>query len=188
MLHEYEPALGCTGGVGGATAGQHTMSEARAELPPEIGPAGAPASSLTSAAAVYGLLATLLRRAPRDISLTALATLSTLDRTGTRRITELAAIEGVTQPSMTTLIAGLERSGLVQRRGDPNDRRVSLVTLTEAGRQYIVHRRQAGTEAFAALVSELSPREAAALAAAVPALTRLRDLDNEQRDAVLRRA
>jgi DNA-binding MarR family transcriptional regulator len=156
-------------------------------------PAGLPRrdiaeASLVSAAAVYGLLATLLRRAPRDISLTALATLATLDRTGTKRITELAAMEGVTQPSMTTLIAGLEKSGLVERRGDPSDKRVSLVSLTDTGREYIRHRRQAGTEAFAMLVSELPPDEAAALAAAVPALVRLRELDNEQRDAVLRRA
>ncbi|HEX3963763.1 MAG TPA: MarR family transcriptional regulator [Trebonia sp.] len=142
--------------------------------------------SLTSAAAVYGLLTTLLRRAPRDISLTSLATLSTLDRAGAKRITELAAIEGVTQPSMTTLIAGLEKAGLVERSGDPNDRRVSMVSLTVAGRDYIRHRRQVGTETFATLVSELPPDEAAALAAAVPALVRLREIDNQQRDALPR--
>jgi DNA-binding MarR family transcriptional regulator len=145
-------------------------------------------TSLASAAAVYGLLATLLRRVPRDISLTSLATLSTLDRTGTKRITELAAIEGVTQPSMTTLIASLEKQGLVTRTGDPRDKRVSLVSLTEVGRQYMLHRRRAGTEAFTALVSQLPPEDAAALFAAVPALTRLRDLDHAERDATLRRA
>jgi DNA-binding MarR family transcriptional regulator len=144
-------------------------------------------SSLAAAAAVYGLLASLLRRAPRDISLTSLSTLSTLDRTGTKRITELAAIEGVTQPSMTTLIAGLERQGLVERAGDPRDKRVSLVSLTEAGREYMVQRRKVGTDAFATLVSQLPPDDAAALAAAIPALDRLRALDNEQRDALLRR-
>jgi DNA-binding MarR family transcriptional regulator len=142
---------------------------------------------LAIAAAVYGLLASLLRRAPRDISLTSLSTLSTLDRTGTKRITELAAIEGVTQPSMTALIASLERQGLVERAGDPKDRRVSLVSLTEAGRAYMVQRRKAGTDAFATLVSQLPPEEAATLAAAIPALERLRALDNEQRDALLRR-
>jgi DNA-binding MarR family transcriptional regulator len=144
-------------------------------------------SSLATAAAVYGLLTSLLRRVPRDISLTSLSTLSTLDRTGTKRITELAAIEGVTQPSMTTLIASLERQGLVERAGDPKDKRVSLVSLTEAGREYMVQRRKAGTEAFATLVSQLPPDEVAALAAAIPALERLRALDNEQRDALLRR-
>src|SRR5258708_32797279 len=117
--------------------------------------------SLVSAVAVYGLLATLLRRAPRDISLTSLATLSTLGRAGAKKITELAAIEGITQPSMTTLIAGLEKAGLVERSGDPNDRRVSMVSLTSAGFDYIQRRRNASTEAFATLVSELPPDEAA---------------------------
>jgi DNA-binding MarR family transcriptional regulator len=143
--------------------------------------------SLAAAGAVYGLLASLLRRAPRDISLTSLSTLSTLNRAGTRRITELAAIEGVTQPSMTTLIASLERQGLVERSGDPRDKRVSLVSLTEAGREYMVQRRKAGIEAFSTLVSQLPPEEAATLAAAIPALERLQALDNEQRDALLRR-
>jgi DNA-binding MarR family transcriptional regulator len=143
--------------------------------------------SLASAAAIYGMVSMLLRRVPRDISLTSLATLSTLNRTGTKRITELAAIEGVTQPSMTTLIASLEKQGLVTRTGDPNDKRVSLVSLTEAGQQYLLQRRQAGTEAFAVLVSQLPPDEAAALSAAVPALMRLRDLDQAERDATLRR-
>jgi|tagenome__1003787_1003787.scaffolds.fasta_scaffold19045522_1 DNA-binding MarR family transcriptional regulator len=144
-------------------------------------------SSLATAAAVYGLLASLLRRVPRDISLTSLATLSTLNRTGTKRITALAAIEGVTQPSMTTLIASLERQGLVERAGDPRDKRVCLVSITEAGREYMGQRRKAGTEAFATLVSQLPPDEAATLAAAIPALERLQALDNEQRDALLRR-
>ena len=143
-------------------------------------------ASQASAAAVYGLLATLLRRAPRDISLTSLATLSTLDRAGTKRITELAAIEGVTQPSMTTLIASLEKQGLVDRAGDPKDKRVSLVSLTPAGQVYLTHRRQAGVDAFATLVSELPEDEATALAAAVPALVHLLELDQQQRDAMAR--
>lgn len=143
-------------------------------------------ATVASATAVYGLLATLLRRAPRDITLTSLATLSTLDRTGTKRVTELAAIEGVTQPSMTALVANLEKHGLVVRGGDPADKRVCLVSITDAGRRYMIQRRQAGTEAFAGLVSQLPPEEAAALAAAIPALERLRALDNAQRDAMLR--
>jgi DNA-binding MarR family transcriptional regulator len=144
-------------------------------------------ASLAPAAAVYGLVSTLLRRVPRDISLTSLATLSTLGRTGAKRITELAAIEGVTQPSMTTLIASLEKQGLVVRSGDPNDKRVSLVSITETGRRYILQRRRTGTEAFAVLISQLPADEAAALSAAVPALTRLRDLDQAERDAAARR-
>ena len=135
-----------------------------------------------SAGALYALLATLLRRVPRDLSLTSLATLSTLNRTGPRRITDLAAIEGVTQPSMTVLVTALERGGLVARHSDPADGRVTLVALTAEGSRYLHSRRSAGTDALARLVDKLAPGEAAALAAAIPALQHLRDLDNEQRD------
>nr|WP_310794845.1 MarR family transcriptional regulator [Streptomyces sp. TLI_171] len=44
------------------------------------------------------------------------STLATLYRSGLRRITELAAIEGVTQPAMTVLVRVMEESGLVEPR------------------------------------------------------------------------
>ena len=46
-----------------------------------------------------------------DLSLTAAATLATLQRSGPARLTELAVAEGVSQPSMTALIARLGRAG-----------------------------------------------------------------------------
>jgi len=138
--------------------------------------------SIRSADAVYGLLASLLRHSSRDLSLTSLATLSTLNRTGPRRVTDLAAVEGVTQPSVTTLVTNLERAGLVERRSDSADRRVVLVAITEAGTDYLHSRRQASIEVFSRIIDQLAPADAAALAAAVPALQRLRALDDEQRD------
>jgi DNA-binding MarR family transcriptional regulator len=127
--------------------------------------------------ALYGLAVVALRRRSRDISLTAAATMSTIDRTGPRRLTELAAVEGVAQPSMTSLVTGLERGGLVERRPDPNDGRVVLVALTDAGRAHLKARRESGAEWFATLVGELSEEDASALATALPALNRLRELE-----------
>ncbi len=51
------------------------------------------------------------------------------------RITELAALEGVTQPAITLLVNRLEERGWVERIADPNDKRVVLVGLTAAGRE-----------------------------------------------------
>jgi DNA-binding MarR family transcriptional regulator len=133
-------------------------------------------------AALYALVSGVVRRTPREMSLTSLSTLSTLDRTGPRRITDLAVTEGVTQPTMTVLVRVLERLGWVERRGDPTDRRVTLVAITEAGSGYIRARRRAGAEAFEQLIDKLPPDEAAALAAAIPALEHLRDLDDQQRE------
>jgi DNA-binding MarR family transcriptional regulator len=139
-------------------------------------------SSIRTADAVYGLLSSLIRHMPRDLSLTSTATLATLNRTGPRRITDLAAIAGTTQPSVTALVSNLERAGFVERRSDPADKRVVLVAITAAGSEYIRTRRRTNIEAYAQLVDALPPDEAAALAAAIPALEHLRELDDARRD------
>ncbi len=71
--------------------------------------------------------------APDGLSLTAAATLGSLQRRGPQRITALAAAQGVTQPSMTQLLRRLEDAGLVARVAEPTDGRVVLVQLTAAG-------------------------------------------------------
>jgi DNA-binding MarR family transcriptional regulator len=136
--------------------------------------------------ALHRLLAATIRRSPREMGLTALSTLSTLDRSGPRRITDLAAVEGVTQPSMTALVSVLEGSEFVVRLTDPTDKRVVLVAITDSGFQYLRARRQAGAEAFALLIDKLPSEEVKALAAASGALKHLLELDEEQRDSVAR--
>ncbi|MEW2250527.1 MarR family transcriptional regulator [Streptomyces sp. NPDC006975] len=116
------------------------------------------------------------------MSLTSAATLATLDRTGPRRITDLAVTEGVTQPAMTVLVRVMEKDGLVERRGDPSDKRVTLVCLTEAGASYVRARRQAGAQAFARLIDKVSHEEAEALVAALPALLHLATLDGQDQE------
>lgn len=131
--------------------------------------------------ALYGLATRAVRRLPRDLSLTSAATLATLAKTGPRRITELAAAEGVTQPAMTVLVRVMEKSGLVERKGDPSDKRVTLVCLTEAGTSYVRTRHQAGVDAYARLIDELTADEVEALTAALPALLHLAELENHAR-------
>jgi len=101
-------------------------------------------SQIAIGEALYGLVTLAVKNGPREISLTAASTLATLDRTGARRLTDLAVIEGVTQPSMSVLVTGLEAAGLAERRPDPADKRVVLVGLTPAGVEYIHARRRAG--------------------------------------------
>jgi DNA-binding MarR family transcriptional regulator len=52
---------------------------------------------------------------------------------GPKRVTELAEIEGLAQPTTTVLLKQLERNGWVQRGPDPRDRRAVLVSLTPEG-------------------------------------------------------
>ncbi|WTE65438.1 MarR family transcriptional regulator [Streptomyces sp. NBC_01615] len=142
----------------------------------------APGASAAIGAALYGLATRAARRLPRDMSLTSAATLATLDRTGPRRITDLAAVEGVTQPAMTALVRVMEESGLVERRGDASDKRVTLACLTEAGASYVRTRRQAGVHAFERLIRELTGDEVEALVAALPALKHLAELESQDRE------
>jgi DNA-binding MarR family transcriptional regulator len=137
--------------------------------------------SRTIGRALYGLIAAAVRSQPRDLSLTSLSTLATLESTGPRRITDLASTEGVMQPSMTALVSTLERSGLVERRRDLSDRRVALVALTPDGTDYIRAKREAGVEEFAELIDTLPADEAEPLFAALTAITHLQRLDEARR-------
>src|SRR5215468_2950668 len=106
----------------------------------------------------------------RDLSLTAVAVLASLDRGGPQRITTMAAAEGVSQPSMTQLVQRLEQRGLVSRGSDPSDGRVALVSLTEEGRAVLAARRQRNARRIADLLADLPEDDVGALASALAAV------------------
>ncbi|WP_320672680.1 MarR family winged helix-turn-helix transcriptional regulator [Patulibacter defluvii] len=116
----------------------------------------------------------LLRRADSDLSRSSAGVLAALAE-GPLRITELADWEGLAQPTVTLLVAQMERDGLVRRDRDPADRRAVLVSITDAGRAA----RQQLHQALAALLRErtahLDDDQFAALAAASDALALLID-------------
>jgi DNA-binding MarR family transcriptional regulator len=106
----------------------------------------------------------------RDLSLTAVATLGSLDRRGPQRITTMAAAEGVSQPSMTQLVQRLEQRGLVRRTSDPSDGRVALVSLTDDGRAALAIRRQRNARRIAELLADLPDDDVQALSDALAAV------------------
>ena len=124
---------------------------------------------------LYDVLRKLTPR--EELSLTAASTLRRLED-GPRRLTDLHAAEGVTQPAMTQLVTRLERDGLVERSGDPSDGRVVVVSVTDTGRKAVRRRREARAGALAELLRQLPPEEHAAIVAALPALEHLSDLPN----------
>src|SRR3954454_23024362 len=67
-----------------------------------------------------------------ELSRTEIGLLNTLSD-GPRRITELAALERLAQPTTTQLVKRLERDDLVVRERQADDGRVVLVRLTDAG-------------------------------------------------------
>ncbi len=115
----------------------------------------------------------LLRIWPRETSLTTDFVLAHLQRVGPVRLTELAQAAGVTQPTMTELVARLSDAGIIERRRHSGDGRVVLVALTEAGAASIERRRQLTADRLSQLIAALSPADIEVLDAALPALDRV---------------
>jgi DNA-binding MarR family transcriptional regulator len=113
---------------------------------------------------------------PSELSLTAAATLATLARSGPRRLTWLATNEGVTQPGMTQVISRLQDAGLVERAADPADGRAVQVQITALGVTTLAGRRAARAQRLVGMLSQLTPAERSALAAALPAIDALTSL------------
>ncbi|MEU7220226.1 MarR family winged helix-turn-helix transcriptional regulator [Nocardia iowensis] len=74
------------------------------------------------------------------------------------RMTALADRLGIVPRSATTVVDALAGAGLVTRAPDPDNRRATLVTPTEAGRAALARmsdaRREAAEELFATLSAE----------------------------------
>ena len=123
--------------------------------------------------AVLGLYWRISRRTPREMSRSAASVLGSLRDLGPTRITELANLEAVTQPTMTTLVTRLERDGLVVRNPDPADARAVRVEITDEGRERLASMRAARAAVLDAALAELEPREREALQNALPVLEKL---------------
>ena len=111
------------------------------------------------------------------LSFTTLSVLHTLAGRGPMRLAELTASEQVTQPAITQIVTKLEHDGLVERRPDPSDGRAVLVHITAAGAAIVNGRRADRMAVLAELTDRLTPEERAAVAAALPALTRLAEFE-----------
>jgi DNA-binding MarR family transcriptional regulator len=86
--------------------------------------------------------------APWDINPSSLRALRVLSRHGVMRLSELSDHLHIAPRSATEVVDALETRGLVGRRPDPDDRRATLVELTEHGTSVLGAIRVArGTEA-----------------------------------------
>ena len=88
-----------------------------------------------------------------------LSALSIVVFAGPLPIGELATAEGVAPPTMTRLVDGLERDGLVRREADPSDRRGVLVRATARGSRVLTKGRRRRLEVLASELRRLSAAE-----------------------------
>jgi DNA-binding MarR family transcriptional regulator len=137
--------------------------------------------------AVLARLYSFLRRAilPREMSLTQALTLNTLRDLGPQRVTDLAQLEGVRQPTCTGMVNAMEAEGWVLRRVDQCDKRVVLIELTEAGHSILEAMSRARAAVLDRYLGILSPAERDALAAALPGLSKLIERGTEEQHAAM---
>jgi DNA-binding MarR family transcriptional regulator len=72
-----------------------------------------------------------------ELSLVSYTLLGHLEESGGCRATDLAAHYALDKSTVSRQVAALERARLVERRLDPDDHRVQVLHLTDAGRQIL---------------------------------------------------
>jgi DNA-binding MarR family transcriptional regulator len=72
---------------------------------------------------------------------------------------ELAEKTGVTRATISGLLDGLEKDGLVERKPDPQDRRLIRLYLTQAGDKLLDRVRSPYCEWFTSIIEPLTPEE-----------------------------
>jgi DNA-binding MarR family transcriptional regulator len=99
--------------------------------------------------------------------------LSIIDDQGPTRISDLAALDHCSQPTMTMQVRRLEDAGLVTRATDPADARAVLIEITAAGTATL---RQVRVDRAAVIdphIAALDEQDRQTLAASVRVLHRL---------------
>lgn len=139
---------------------------------------GTRAAELELANRVHSAAIHLLRAVRKQddrsgLSAPRLSALSVLVFRGATRLTDLAAAEQVRPPTMTRIVAALERDGLVERTSDDGDRRAVLLTATGEGVRLLHAGRRRRVAVLAAAVRALDREERAVLERAVAVLDKV---------------
>ena len=124
-----------------------------------------------SAAELVLLAGRFIRQLRRDMELPAsYRVLAVLDDVGAAGISQLAAADGISQPTMSAQVATLVQDGYVAKAPHPTDARAQVLTLTDEGHAYLRETR----ERIAAHVrGRLDEHSEADIATAIAVLTSL---------------
>ena len=114
-------------------------------------------------AAIHLLRALRRVDAATGLSAPRLSALSVVVFAGPLTLGALAAAEGVRPPTMTRLVTALEERGLVSRRADPADARITRVAATARGRRVLMQGRARRLRLLARRLDALDASELATL-------------------------
>ena len=115
----------------------------------------------------------LRQEAGAGLSPSQTAALVTIERHGPLTPSELAERERVQRPTVTRVLARLEEAGLVARAADPQDRRSSLVSISDDGRALLQSARARKDAYLARRIDALEPADREALERAAALLERM---------------
>jgi len=104
------------------------------------------------------------------VSPSRLSALSVVVREGPVTVGDLALIEGVRAPTMTRLVDGLERDGLVRRTKHPDDARAVLIRATSHGSRALAAGRSRRVATLMGLLSPMGSDDLRTLARAADLL------------------
>jgi DNA-binding MarR family transcriptional regulator len=106
----------------------------------------------------------------RSISMAHVFLMSMIDKHGAMPMTRVAELLGSGLPTATGFVSRMEERGLVRRDHDTRDRRVVLVSLTEAGAAEVRELHEARQQRVTAAISQLSESEQARLLSSIRSL------------------
>jgi len=119
----------------------------------------------------------LRQRADAGVTPSQLSALVTIDRAGPLPLGDLAGLENISPSTLTRIVNALDDQGLIDRRPDPTDRRVTVVGLSASGRRLLTGARKRSAAYLAARVGSLPAADQEILAKALPVLEKLLEED-----------
>ena len=124
-------------------------------------------STESRAVSVYTALARINRMlrngvGPGALTLGATSALWVLVNSSPMRLSELAVRENVSAPTMSRLVAALERDGMIVRTADPLDGRASLIAPTPAAVELIRGATSRRAQLMESALARLAPEDRAA--------------------------
>jgi DNA-binding MarR family transcriptional regulator len=142
-------------------------------MPPPSAPATTLTADLLSAVARINRLAT--QQVRLELPYAQARLLSVIEDRGAARISDLAALDHCSQPTMTSQVRRLEDAGLVSRVTDPSDARAVLISITPKGVDCLVQVRADRGAAIDPYLERLDGADRQTLVDAVRVMHRILD-------------
>ncbi|MCB1031525.1 MAG: MarR family transcriptional regulator [Acidimicrobiales bacterium] len=135
--------------------------------------ADAAALATTLRLSITRLARRMRQLADTDLTPSQLSALAMIERSESLSLSALAEQEQIGAPTMSKIVDKLHDAGLVERRNDNADRRVTRLSVTPAGHDTLNEIRQRRTAWLATRLAELDDDDLAALSRAAEVLHRL---------------